>query len=212
VTADEQPLTYDRVSLAASAEREVSNDVLTALLYIQREGSDAASLAEEVNRAIEWGVAEAKKLPAVKVQTRDYRTHPIYSKQTLSGWRVRQSMRLESVDAAGLGALLGRLQQRLALESLGYELSPERRTSVENELIGEAIAAFSARARLIAEQFGRRDYRLVSVDIGSGGTPPRPYLRSAALPMRAESAAPTIEAGSQTVEVQVRGTIELQVQ
>ena len=213
VAAEEKPLTYDRVSLSAAAESEVPNDLLTAVLFAQREGSEASRLAQEVNRAIDWGVEEAKKVPRVKVRTLEYRTHPVYNKQTLSGWRVRQSIRLESADASLLSELVGRLQKRLSVDSIAYKLSPERRRQAENELIERALAAFTERAKLIAKQLGRPEYRLVKVDVNTGGTVPRPIYRTSAMAMRADAAPPpAIEPGTQTVQVQVNGTIELRVQ
>lgn len=210
--ANDKPLTYDRVSLSADAQRKVGNDLLTAELYIQREGDDAGGLAQEVNRSIQWALDEAKRYPAVRVQTEDYRTQPLYNKQTLIGWRVRQSIRLECADTAPLSELIGVLQKRLAVANIVYMLSPERRAAVENELIGEAIAAFEARAHLIAKQFGRGNFRLVDVTVGASGYAPRQAYRGAVMSMRAEAAAPpSIEPGSQTVQVNVNGTIELKV-
>ncbi len=213
VAAEEKSLTYDRVSLSAAAETEVPNDLLTAVLFAQREGSEASHLAGEVNRAIDWGVEEAKKVPQVKVRTLEYRTHPVYNKQTLSGWRVRQSIRLESADASLLSELVGRLQKRLAVDSIAYRLSPERRRQAENELIQQALDAFTERAKLIAKQLGRLEYRLVKVDVNAGGTVPRPIYRASVMAMRADAAPPpAIEPSTQTVQVQVNGTIELRVQ
>lgn len=213
LAAEDEPLSYDRVSLSAGAESEIPNDLLTAVLFMQREGSDASQLAADVNLNIEWAVAEAKKLAQVKVRTLEYRTHPVYSKHTLTGWRVRQSIRLESADASALSDLVGRLQQRLAVDSIAYRLSPERRREVENELIQQALDAFSERAKLIAERLGRPEYRLVHINVGSAGAMPRPMYRSAAVSMQAESvSAPAIEPGTQTVEIEISGTIELTVQ
>ncbi len=204
--------TYDRVSLSASAESDVENDLLVAELFMQREGSDAAGLAREVNEALEWAVGEAKKIPEVKMQTLDYRTYPQYNKQVLSGWRVRQAMRLESANTSVLSELVGRLQERLAVDSVAYKLSPEQRQQAENALIQVALDAFIERAKLITEQFGRADYRLVNVDVSTSGFAPRPMYRAALGNARVEAAAPSFEPGSQAVRVQVSGTIELRVQ
>ncbi len=209
--AGDKPLTYDRISLSAEAQREVANDLLTAVLYQEREGSDAARLATEVNRAVEWAVAEAGPVKRIKVRTLEYRTHPLYNKQTLTGWRVRQSIRLESADTSALSALVGKLQKRLAVENIGYKLSPATRTQAENNLIGQAIHSFDKRARLITKQMGRPDYRLVSMDVQTGGMTPRPMQRGAMMAMSMD-AGPSIKPGTQTVQVQVHGTIELRVQ
>jgi uncharacterized protein YggE len=53
---------------------------------------------------------------------------------------------------------------------------------------------------------------LVNLDVSNSGVMgPRPMYRNAMV-MRADAAAPAIEAGSQTVKVQVNGVIELKVQ
>jgi predicted secreted protein len=209
---EETAPTYDRVTLSASAESDVPNDLLSAELFIQREGADAAQLAREVNAAVEWALEQSKKIDTVKMRTLDYRTHPLYKEQMLTGWRVRQAISLESADTSALSDLVGVLQERLALDSIAYKLSPAQREQAENTLIQSALASFMRRAKLITEQFGRSEYRLVNLDVSNSGVMgPRPMYRNAMV-MRADAAAPAIEAGSQTVKVQVNGVIELKVQ
>ena len=91
----QQTLSYDRVNFSVSVNEEVENDTTTAVLYVQREGSEAGRLAGEVNKEINWALERAKEVPALKVQSEDYQTFPVYAKQTLTGWRVRQSISLE---------------------------------------------------------------------------------------------------------------------
>ena len=207
--AGDTPLTYDRVSLQAAASAEVGNDILVAVLFAQREGDNAQELAAEVNSAIAWGLEIAKGQSEVKVQTLDYNTAPVYDKQRLTGWRVSQQLRLRSENAGALGELIGRLQERLAVRSLDYRLSPDKRSAAERQLVVEAIASFKRRAGLVAEQFGRPDYRVVDLQVNTGSEPVR--MRSVrAAAMSAEAAvAPVLEAGTQRVEVHVSGTIEL---
>jgi len=209
--AEADATVYDQVSFSATAQAEVANDRLRAELYAQQEGDNASRLAAEVNRAIDWAVQEARRVDGVEVRTLDYRTHPLYRKQTLSGWRVRQAIELKSGDATVLSDLVGRLQQRLAVASVGYELSAAGRKAAESALIDEAVAAFRERAARVTRQFGRTDHRLVKVDIHGGGQSPRPMLRAAMSSAEASVAPPTLELGSQTVQITVSGTIELQV-
>ena len=210
--AEEQPMTYDRVVLSAAVEAEVENDLLVAVLYAQREGREAAVLAAEVNQAIGWALDRAKTLEQLQVSTLGYRTNPIYNKQTLTGWRVRQSMRLQSKDASALSGLIGELQQRLAVESIKYEISPQRRREAEDQLTRDAITAFKQRADLIAEELGQPKYRLVELQVNTGGGGPTPIYRAAAMDARVAAAPPVLEAGTGTVRIEVNGTIELQVQ
>ncbi|MEW6036805.1 MAG: SIMPL domain-containing protein [Pseudomonadota bacterium] len=210
--ADERaPLTYDRIDLASEAQGEVQNDILVAVLSSEMEGPKAAALAAEVNKAIANAIERVKQAPEIKAQTLGYQTSPVYQKERVSGWRVKQSIRLESLDAARLGGLLGELQQQLHLESVGYETSPQRRKEAEDGRIKEALGAFRQRAELVSRELGRSRYRIVALRVDTGGPPVRPM----ALGMRAmaaDAAAPVpLEAGTQKVEVQLSGTIELQL-
>jgi predicted secreted protein len=212
LAALETEIRFDQVNLSAQASMQVENDNLIAVLYIQKEGSDPANLSDSVNRAISQAVAEAKQSEGVKLQTLGYQTSPIYQQQRLSGWRVRQSIRLESRQNEVLSDLLSRLQSSLALESINYAVSPERQRAVEESLIKQAIDAFRQRATLITQQWGRKTYRLVEMNIQTGNQPVPPMrMRASMMSLEGAVAAPTLEAGSQTLSVEVSGRIEMQL-
>jgi len=213
VSAAEEQLTYDRINLAANVSAKVENDTLLAVLYYQREGSDLSELSNEVNKVIGKAVGQSKKASNVTVQTLGYHSSPVYQKQRLTGWRVRQSIRLESRDTARLTKLIGELQSKLAIESISYDVSPESRRKVEERLISEAIVAFKQRAELVTKDLGRANYRLVRMNVNTIGEPVRP-MRSRSAPMMAEAAVapPALEAGQQKIQVNIQGTIELQVE
>lgn len=213
LAADESPIRYDQIDLGAQASMEVDNDTLIAVLYAQQEGGDLGDLTDSVNRAITQALGQAKAAQGVTVQTLGYQTSPIYQQQRLTGWRVRQSIRLESRQSERLGQLLGQLQSTLALDSLSYAVSTERRQSVEDRLIEQAIDAFQKRARLVTERLGHQRYRLVEMSINTSGQTPQPMrLRASMMAMEKSVAAPSLEAGSQNIRVDVSGRIELQVQ
>jgi predicted secreted protein len=204
------PLTYDRIHLSGTATGEVANDTVVALLYAQREGQQAATLADEVNAAIAWALAQAAGSEGIKAQTLDYQTQPVYQNQRLSGWRVRQSLRLEGRDAGSLAGLVGTLQARLAVQSIGYQVSPARQREAEEALIVEAIAAFRGRAELVREQLGAAGYRLVELHVDGGGPVPMPRTAMATMEMRGAAAPPALEPGTRDLSVSVSGTIELE--
>ena len=144
------------VSLAASA-KDVASDLLIVQLFVEHDGRDQAKAAKQVNEDMAAAVATAKQAKSVKTQTLDYRSDPIYDEQQkISAWRVHQGLRLESADHDRLSALLGKLQTRLAIESVGYGVSDSLRATVEERLTDDAIKRFSARAHQVAESFGRR--------------------------------------------------------
>ena len=207
--ADDEP-PRNQVSFDVFAAEEVDSDLLVVRLYAQHEGREQAQAADRVNKTMAWALEQAAKVGAVKAQTLDYRTSPVYQDRRIRAWNARQSLRLESSDTGALTELLGVLQERIAVESVGYEISPALRAAVTQRLTAAAIGQFRARAGRIAAAFGRRGYALMNVSVGShGGTPPPVRYAARAMAMEADVAQPSIEAGSQDVRITVSGTIEL---
>jgi predicted secreted protein len=203
---EREPL-FNLVSLSAQAEREVANDLLSAVLAAEAEGADAAKLAAEVNRKMARALEAAQGVRAVRARSGGYQTWPVSEKGRIVRWRVRQELRLESADFAAATALIGRLQQDLVVTSLAAAVSDETRRRAENALTAEALAAFEERARVVRDAMKVKGYRVQALQIGGGGDAPRPML---AMQSRAEAAAPAIEPGTSRLQVSVSGTIQLQ--
>jgi predicted secreted protein len=207
--AQENPPLYDRIDLNVSAEREVENDVLVAVVYAEVEANNQANAADQVNQAIRFAADRARATDGIEQQTLRYTTRPVYANdRRIVGWVARQSLRLESMDAEALSTLLGELQTRVAIESMNSTLSKAARDAVEDEVIADAIAQFRRRAAQIAAEFDRDSYRLVHLSVGSYAAPRLTEIRRDNF-AAADVTAPTIEAGLQTVSVTVSGTIEL---
>jgi len=202
---------YNRVSLNESAQTEVDNDLLVAVLFAHAEGRDAAMPADEVNRMMDWAVNMAKSHPEVKVQTLGYHSNAIYNKSTIRGWRVNQSLRLESRDSRLLGDLIAKLQEQLKVQSIGYQVSDEQRRKYLDELTAEALARFQDRATHIAKSLGRNAYRVVRLNINDSRQTPMPVARGMMMEASADrGVAPArIEAGTQQMTISVNGEIEL---
>ena len=202
---------YNRVSLNESAQTEVDNDLLVAVLFAQAEGKDAAMPADEVNRIVDWAVNLAKSHPEVKVQTLGYQSSAIYNKSNIRGWRVNQSLRLESRDSRLLGDLVARLQEQLKVKSIGYQVSDEQRRKQLDNLTAEALARFQDRAEHIAKSLGRSAYRVVRLNINDSRQNPMPMARGMAMEASADGgvAPARIEAGTQKMTISVNGEIEL---
>jgi predicted secreted protein len=211
------PMMHDRVNLAVSATDDIANDLTIAVLYVEREGQNQSKVAAEINETMAWALAEAKSVRGVKLQTQQYSTYPVYGQDStvISAWRARQSLRLESADAAVLGELMSKLQARLAVESVGFGVSRAKRETVEESLTSEALARFQTRAARIAKDLGRPGYRIVQVDVGGTGGMPGPVhyprLMGMAEGAMASARAPAqMEAGEQAMTVTVTGTIQLE--
>jgi len=200
---------YDRVHLSASAQTQVENDTVIATLYAQEEGSDAAQLANLVNKRINEAIKLVKQHDAIKLQTNNYSTSPVYHKSKITGWRVRQNIRLESQDMTLMSGLLGDLQMTLALQGINFSVSPGLKNSTDDELIGEALKVFEQRAKKIIQQLRRKNYKIVDINVSTSANQ---YLRRnyEDAVMASRVAAPSIEGGEQTLQVTVSGQIEME--
>jgi predicted secreted protein len=208
--AHESTVSYDRINLMMSAESEVDTDLLIAELYSQSEGKRASDVADQVNKAMRWAVNLSKSASGVKVQTLQYNTTPVYQNKTISGWRARQSLRLESANSEKLTDLIGKLQEKLLVHSISYNISRELRLSTEEKLVDQALEAYNGRASAIAGQLGRNGYKIVHLDIGTSGGRPTPIAYRTGRTMSSASIqAPTIQGGVQSISVTVSGSIEL---
>jgi len=211
VLAHEEDLKRNQVSFSVSSSEEVANDTLVALLYVQHEGGQADKLADAVNQTIRWGLSQTQGRPEIKTQTLDYRTDPIYNKGKITGWRVRQSLRLESKDTSSLSELIGDLQSRLKVQSINYEISTEQQEAAQERLITESLTKFEARARQIAGDLKRPGYQLIQLNLNTGHYNPQPRMRSYAMAESMDVEPPQIKAGTGTLTVTANGTIELEI-
>lgn len=210
LAAHESESHYDRIQLSASAQQQLANDTIIVNLYAEEEGSDPAKLADSVNRRIRQALDFLKPHADIKLQTRAYSTHPVYQKNRIVRWRVRQSLRLQSRNITVVSKLLGHLQQDLALQGMQFTVSNERKTRTDDELIARALDAFESRARTVVRQLRRKAYKIVKLNITTSGGA-RPYAAMARnVMMDSAVAAPAVEAGEQTVQVNVSGEIELE--
>lgn len=201
---------FNLVTLSAQAEREVPNDLLTAVLAAEQEGADPVQLADAVNRTMQRALAVTQAYRSIRARSGNYQSYPVHEKGRIVRWRVRQELRLESSDLAATGELIGKLQASLVVTGMHLSVSAEARRQAENALISEALAAFDDRARVVRDAMKSKGHRVKDVQI-SGGDQPRPMVALGARAMASESvAAPALEPGTTRITMSVSGTIQLQ--
>jgi len=202
---------YDRINLSVSATSKIENDTMVATVYALEEGSNASSLARLVNKRIQDGLNLVKKHASIKHQTNAYSSNPVYSNNKIKGWRVRQSLRLESKDMALMSDVLGELQSDLTLQSIQFTVSPESKNTQDEILIDNAIESFEKRASQVVKKLRRSSYKIVNLNIstsGAAGISPQYQMR--AMSLESANSAPAISAGEQALSVTVNASIELE--
>ena len=202
---------YDRINLSVSATAKIDNDIMVVTLYAVEEGSDAAKLAKLVNKRIRDGLTVVKKHDTIKHQTNAYSSNPVYSNNKIKGWRVRQSLRLESNDMALLSDVIGKLQSDLALQSMQFTVSPDSKNAQDEILIDSALESFEKRALQVVKKLRRNNYKVVNINIStSGATGINPQYQMRAMALESANSAPAVSAGEQTLTVTVNASIELE--
>ena len=200
-----------RVSFGVEASREVANDWVRAVLGSTHEAEDPADVAREINQDVRWALDLAKKQPALRARTGGYRTQPIQDpkRATLRHWRGSQELILEGADSEAMSELIGKLQARLQVSSLEFEVSLAQRREVEEALLAEALEAFRRRAELVRKTLGASGYEIVDIQLSGGSVepPPRPMMMRA---MEANAMpAPALASGVSRLVGHAHGTIEL---
>lgn len=212
VVADENEQSLDQISFQVMVEREMDNDQINATLSAQAEDRQPDVLAETINQSMRWALDIAKHESGIKVRSGGYQTYPVYDDRKIVRWRGRQDLMLESDDVDRLSLLVGRLQEKLQVQSLRFSVSNQARRAAEDALIEDVLARFQARADLVVRGLGAKGYDIVSLSISTadqGYIPapvPRQEMRSLAV---SKASAPALEAGTSRVSVQAAGTIGL---
>lgn len=201
------------VNLQVQSTREVTNDLMQAVMSSEREDKDTARAADAVNKTLREARAAAAKYPAVAIESGSYQSYPVYDKngRSIVGWRVRAELRLKSRDFGQLTTLLGVLQSNMQFNGLEFTVAPETRRAAENELIGEAVAAFKQRAAIAQTALQTGGYTIKELNLNTqeeGIVRPMMKMASAAREDM-QVAAPVAEPGTSRVSVQASGVIEL---
>ena len=207
--AHENEQLFNQVNLQAQAEQEIPNDQMIVLLATEHDGSDTADLAAKVNSDMQWALDSIKKYSAVESQTKNYQTYPTYSKQIVIGWRASQHIEIKSEDIAALTELVGKLQEKLKVKQMSFSPTTETRVRIENELIEEAMQAFLARVEIVKKNMPDKNYRIIELNINTGGyRPPVVHAQRAMMKSMEMASAPAVEAGTSKVTVTVSGRVQ----
>ena len=205
-----EELNYNIINLQADAARQVDNDVMVVIMSALFEANSAAEAAKNVNKMMIWAAAIAGKSDSIKSQTMNYQTRPLYKNKAVVGWTVNQQIRFESKEFESLSTLVGTLQEKLRVQSMQFEVSPDRQENTVTELITASLEAFGEKARLVTKTLGAGDYRIVNISVREE-SPVAPYRRSfqAEAMSVQQSSAPHVEAGDSKLNVRAEGTVQL---
>ena len=205
---------YNQVALRAEVSQNIAHDEMQITLFSEAQDVDPSKLASQISKTLNAAVVKAREVEPVRVSLGSRNSYPVYDDkgQTITAWRERAELRLESSDFAVLSQLTAELLDTLKMGGMSFSMAANTRKEAEDILLKEAIKAFNARATLVSEAMGGKGFRLVSLNLNSGGFHrPMPMRMEAMKGMAMADAAPPqeIEAGSSEVTVNADGVIEV---
>lgn len=212
LTQAAEALNYNIVNLQADATRQVSNDEMHAVLYIEKSNKQPTELAAQINQLMSQAVNTARKYPSVKIETGSQTTYPIYDNDSrkLKEWRGRAEVRLESTDFKAASQLVSELQQNFQTQSISFSVSDAQRKKVENELMVEASKNFQQRAQTLSQAWNKSGYNLVNINLNTSNYGGQPVPRMAMMKAASADAIPEQEmaGGESKITVNANGTIQ----
>ncbi|WP_434633963.1 SIMPL domain-containing protein [Chromobacterium sp. CV08] len=202
-----------QLNLSANAQRDIANDQITATLYVQQSNSQAATLADRLNRITASGLAQGRAYNHVELSSGSYSTWPSYDKNgKISGWQGRSEILLKSKDFTQAAELIAKLQQTMLLEGVQYGVSDQARRRAEQDMIPEAIANLKGQAEVAARALGKNVVSIQQLDIGQqshGFRPPVMMMKAAMAGAEANVSQPDLQPGQSQLQLQVSGKVEL---
>lgn len=223
-----EPTNFRSFSVSGDGKATGTPDVATFSFQVLTEGGlDVAKLqsdnATKMNKAIDF--VKQLKIDAKDIKTEQYSITPRYQTvvcdyvagkvcppATISGYSVQQSVTVKVRDFNLTSKLLSGVVENGANSVSEIQFSIDNPTEVENIARSEAFKKAKEKAEAIAKAGGFTLGRLLEISEGGGYSPY--YARSAMMDMAGSSkeaaVAPTIEAGSQEVSIQLTLKYEIQ--
>jgi len=173
------------VTLSASDQKKVTQDLLVASLRIENDGKDSRKVQDIINKAMKAAVDLAKAEPAIKVGTSGYTVYsydPNPSPTPLSNaearkrmvWKGSQTIDLQSKDSQKILDIVAKIQDMgFVMNGLNYMLSPELAEAQRDDLLVGALKKIQAKAQLVAKTLGKTGYEIGELTI-DGSYMPQP--------------------------------------
>lgn len=203
------------LSVTATERVEVQQDLLSASLRAEMEGTDPTILQNEINVLMQKAVEKAKAVSDVKTSTDGYYVYPYDpeprnkadSTKPEKKWRGSQGITISGKNAQAVLTLAGELQAMgLIMGGLNYSLSPETTESTRDSLMEAALKKVSAKAERAGKALGKPQVELIEINVETNmPSYPQPMMMRAmaADGMMEKGAAPVAEPGMSEVTLSV---------
>ncbi len=169
-----------RLLIAGTSSLKIKNDRAVAWFSITEEAKDKEVAASAVNKRAKLVLDQLRTdykevevtTPAYSVEAveEEVETQIAPNKKTMKsqriGWRVRQSVNMRTTTLEILPKLISEFQQKMELDSLGFELSEAAHKRAEKDRLDAAYQNLFERMHVVAQIMGKRsaDFLIESID------------------------------------------------
>jgi uncharacterized protein YggE len=204
------------ISLSATGAVKTKPDEVTITTGVTSEGQTARAALDKNTEAMTKVVdgLMGAGIAAKEIQTTNFSVSPIYERKGkndhaafITGYRVNNQLHIRLLDTKKLGEVLDKVVSLGANKIGSIQFGVSEPEELEDEARKQAMKNAIANAELYAEAAGVELGPVLTITEDSPGRPIPRYAAEAA-PVAMGEAVP-IEAGTATVEVQLRVTWEL---
>lgn len=214
LTQAQTPLTPEAnqgttVTLTATVNREVDKDVMEAVLFSRQTGKSLPALRNQVSKALNPVLEQAKKLPQIEVQSNGVSSNPNYNdKGKLDGWLAEGRIQLKSKDFEAMATILENLGENVALESVYFGVSPEKIASVEDEMTLELLTQLQHKASVVQKGLQAKGFAMQDVNFSSQNQPAYYEARAVSLKAAYADNQMPLESGKATISSSATGKVK----
>ena len=210
--SSEAALMGNKIYFSISESQEMDNDISVVTLGATAQARSAKAVMEKINQKMQTALSILKKHSVIDAKTTQYQVHPIYQKdRVIRHWNGSQSLVITLDAESKQFQVLAALQEQLVYQSMQFKVSTEKKQKAIQQLTLNALQTFQKQAKLIANGFGTVEFKILETRINS----PFPSFNTQKMNfgnrmVMAESmAAPAMEAGKSTLNVNVSGVLLL---
>ncbi|MFA5125260.1 MAG: SIMPL domain-containing protein [Patescibacteria group bacterium] len=212
------PDMINQITVTGTAKVSVTPDIAVLYLGVINEGATVnlaqKGVTDKMNAIID-SLKKEFKIDAKDIKTENYSVNPKYDwtdgRQRIIGYSANQSVTVKVRDFDKTGDILAKATELGANTVSGPTFSIDDPEKAKAEAREKAIAQAKEKARILADQVGIKLGRIINFYEGGTELPNAIYSRSdlAVGAGEMKAAAPTIEPGSQDVQLTVSISYEI---
>ena len=193
--------------------RTVEKDLMEVSLYSRKLGKSLNSLKNEVSANLNKVLDIAKQYPDIEVQADGILNQVNYNDRgKVDGWVAEGYINLKSKNFASIEKVLENLGNNVAINNIGFSVSPETMKALEDEMTLAVIKQFQHKAEVVQKGLNAKSYQLVDVQLntpnGVGNRDDiRPMMAMAKSASYATEEMP-LETGKETISATASGHVE----